>query len=258
MLGFAYQPPQPDVVKFNRLILGIVMILGVLFQNIELLYAYFGINLLTLATTLQFSPTNWLFKGLKYFLKDLKCNISPAYECSYFMNQESERFELFSRLLVSLIAIGFYGDTPLVTWLIGMFMGIFMMISTFFGVCLSSLGYIGFKRFDKSSCDNSIKSAATNTNCILARNGFKPYARCDSCSLSVQKCTGIQFNGFVFAISFLVASFMFLDDPVWIRLNIVLIVGVLFWLGYKVTINTDQLASADVKNRDLNEQLKNY
>ena len=258
MLGFTYQAPEPGVVKFNRLILGIVMILGVLFQSIELFYVYFAINLLTLATTLRFSPANWLFKGLKYFLKDLKCNIPPAYECSYFMNQESERFELFARLLVSLIAIAFYYDTPLVAWLIGTFMGIFMMISTFFGVCLSSLGYIGFKRFDKSSCDNSIKSATTNTNCILARNGFKPYARCDSCSLSVQKCTGIQFNGFVFAIGFLVASFMFLDDPAWIRLNIVVIVGVLFWLGYKVTINTDELASADFKNRDLNTQLQRH
>ncbi len=255
MLGFTYHAPDPGVVKFNRLILGIVMILGVFFQSIELFYVYFAINLLTLVTTLQFSPTSWLFNVLSYFLKDPKWYISPAYERSYFMNQESEWFELFARLLVSLIAISFYQETPLVTWLIGTFMGVFMMISTFFGFCLSALGYIGFKSFHKTSCDID---RATNTKCILSRNGFKPYTRCDYCTLTTPDCAGIQFNGFVFAIGFLVALFMFFHDPLFEKINIVVIVGLLFWLGHKVTINTDQLASADFKNRELNEKLHNY
>ncbi|MDP1783962.1 MAG: EAL domain-containing protein [Sulfuricurvum sp.] len=233
------------------------MILGVFFQRIELFYLYFAINLLTLGTTLNLSPTSWLFRGLSYFLKDHKWHISPAYERSYFMNQESEWFELFSRLLVSLIAIAFYQHTPLVTWLIGTFMGVFMMISTFFGFCLSALGYIGFKSFETSSCPTLSSDKNTNNNCILARNGFKPYARCDYCSLSAQNCTGMQFNGFVFAISFLVALFLFIDDPFWREVNIVAIIGLLFWLGHKVTINTDELASADFENRELNVRLQN-
>lgn len=255
MLGFTYQAPEPGVVKFNRLILGIVMILGVFFQSIELFYTYFAINLITLVTTLKFSPTSWLFNGLSYFLKDPKWYISPAYERSYYMNRESEWFELFSRLLVSLIAIGFYGDTPLVTWLIGTFMGVFMMISTFFGFCLSALGYIGFKSFQKPS---PTIDPTVNAHCILARNGFKPYARCDYCTLTAPNCTGIQFNGFVFAIGFLVALFMFVDDPILVQLNIVIIIGLLFWLGHKVTINTDELASVNFKNKELNKKLKNY
>lgn len=255
MLGFTYQAPEPGVVKFNRLILGIVMILGVFFQSIELFYTYFAINLITLVTTLKFSPTSWFFNVLSYFLKDPKWYISPAYERSYYMNQESEWFELFSRLLVSLIAIGFYGDTPLVTWLIGTFMGVFMMISTFFGFCLSALGYIGFKSFQKPS---ATIDPTVNAHCILARNGFKPYARCDYCTLTAPNCTGIQFNGFVFAIGFLVALFMFVDDPILVQLNIVIIIGLLFWLGHKVTINTDELASLNFKNKELNKKLKNY
>jgi diguanylate cyclase (GGDEF)-like protein len=174
------------------------------------------------------------------------------------MNKESELFELFARILVSSIAISLYSSTPLATWLIGTFMGVFMMISTFFGFCLSALGYIGFKSFQTTSCDRDLSDRTTNTNCILARNGFKPYARCDYCALTAPNCTGIQFNGFVFAIGFLVAMFMFFNDPFFQKMNIVLIVGVLFWLGHKVTINTDQLASADFKNRQLNAKLQNH
>jgi len=68
----------------------------------------------------------------------------------------------------------------------------------------------------------------------------------------------MQFNGFVFAIGFLASLFMFLTDPVWRDVNIVAIVVLLFWLTHKVTINIDQLASADFENQKLNTQLKNY
>jgi diguanylate cyclase (GGDEF)-like protein len=244
------------MVKFNRLVLGWVIILGVFFQNIELFYGYFIVNLLTIITTLYYSPTNFLFKGLNVLSNGTVCNTSPSYARSYFMNRESERFELFARVLVSLLAIAFYEDTPLATWLIGTFMGVFMMISTFFGFCLSALGYIGFKSFEKSTCSTS--TANTNMNCILARNGFKPYARCDYCALTAPNCTGIQFNGFVFSIGFLVSLFIFFHDPLFEKINIVMIVGLLFWLGHKVTINTDELASADFKNSELNTSLKNH
>jgi diguanylate cyclase (GGDEF)-like protein len=258
LFGLIYRSPEPGVVKFNRLILGIIIVLGVFFQSIELYYLYFFINLLTLVTTLRFSPTSWLFKFLSYCIKDAKMSISPAYERSYFMNRESEWFELFARILVSLIAIAFYQSTPLVTWILGTFMGVFMMISTFFGFCLSALGYIGFKSFQKLSSKSDMDTRTTNTNCLLARNGFKPYARCDYCELTAPNCTGMQFNGFVFAIGFLVATFMFIHDPVWEKVNIITIIGLLFWLAHKVTINTDELASADFKNRQLNAQLKTH
>jgi Amt family ammonium transporter len=148
-------------------------------------------------------------------------------------------------------------------------MGIFMMISTFFGFCLSALGYIGLKSFQKksSSMESAVvqperrlsgNRAGTNQNCILARNGFKPYARCDYCALRAPQCAGMQFNGFVFAIGFVVALFMFLDDPFWVNVNIVTAIVLLFWLAHKVTLNTDHLASADFQNRELGERLTHY
>ncbi|MCX6060729.1 MAG: EAL domain-containing protein [Campylobacterales bacterium] len=235
------------------------MIFGVFFQNIELFYFYFTINLITLITTVRFSPTSWLLHLIELMLKRSICTISPAYKRSYFMNRESEWFELFARLLVSSIAIGFFYYYPLTTWLIGIFMGVFMMISTFFGFCLSSLGYIGFRSLQKSSSHSSeLQELTTNKNCILARNGFKPYARCDYCTLTAPQCTGMQFNGFVFAIGFLAALFMFITDSLWRDFNIIAIISLLFWLTHKVTINIDHLARADFENRELNAQLKNY
>lgn len=259
MLWFAYQSPAPGVVKFNRLVLGFIIIFGVFFQNIELFYLYFAINLISLITTVQFSPTSWLLHLLEGVFKRSICTISPAYKRSYFMNRESEGFELFARLLVSFIAIEFFSHYPLVTWLIGTFMGVFMMISTFFGFCLSALGYIGFKSLKKSPLySSSAQELTTNKNCILARNGFKPYTRCDYCSLTAPKCAGMQFNGFVFAIAFLAALFMFITNEFWRDINIIALVALLFWLTHKVTMNTDQLARTDFENRELNARLKNY
>lgn len=267
MVWFNYTIPESSVVKFNRLILGSIMIIGVFTQRIEFIYLYFVVNVLTLLTTIHYSPTSWVYRGAEVILKKPICSIATGYERSYFMNQESEWFELFSRLFVSFIAIYLYDYYPLATWLIGIFMGVFMMISTFFGFCLSALGYIGLKSVQKSTYTQKIASkerrlngnrAGTNQHCILARNGFKPYARCDYCSLRAEQCTGMQFNGFVFAIGFLVSLFMFLETPFWINANIIAIVILLFWLAHKVTINTDQLASADFKNRELNERLKHY
>ncbi len=253
-----YRSPNPNSVKFNRLVFGALMVLSVFLQHIELMYAYFVLNLVTLITTIHYGPTQWLYTFISIFSPRPVCRITQAYERSYFMNQESERFELLSRLLVSMIAIGFYATYPLVTWLIGTFMGVFMMISTFFGFCLSALGYIGWKhvRPEKRRYINPMELKTTNQNCLLARNGFKPYARCDYCLLRAPECAGMQFNGFVFAIGFLVALFLFIDDPFWIDVNIVAIIGLLFWLAHKVTLNTDQLATADFENRQLNTALQ--
>ena len=267
MSFFHYHTPTPREVKFNRLILGLLLIAGVISQRIEFLYCYFVISLISIATLIHYSPTTYLYKVIIFFFEKPFCTISPAYERSYAMHKESELFELGLRLIVVSIAIYVHSLAPLAGWLIAIFMGIFMMISTFFGFCLSALWYIGFKCINKFPKENQIamvdrrlsgNRAGTNMNCLLARNGFKPYARCDYCSLQAPQCGGIQTTGFVFGISFLSSLFLFIHSPIWIVINIVTIVMLLFWLAYKITLNTDQLATADFQNRELNEKLKHY
>lgn len=94
-----------------------------------------------------------------------------------------------------------------------------------------------------------------NKSCALARNGFKPYERCNYCELNVQSCQGMHLNLFTFLIGFSVLMFLFITDPLLIRLNIILVIGLFFALGYEVTVHTDSLARADFMNKNLNDKL---
>ena len=95
----------------------------------------------------------------------------------------------------------------------------------------------------------------TNKNCALARNGFKPYERCNYCELNVKSCQGMHLNLFTFLIGFSVLMFMFITDPLLVKLNIIWVIGLFFALGYKVTVYTDSLARTDFMNQNLNDKL---
>lgn len=97
-----------------------------------------------------------------------------------------------------------------------------------------------------------------NKNCKLARNGFKPYERCNYCQLQVKSCHGMHLNIFSTLIGFSVLMFLFISDPIAIRANIVWIIILFFSLGYKVMVNTDSLARTDFMNRVLNDKLHQH
>ncbi|PHR57080.1 MAG: signaling protein [Arcobacter sp.] len=98
----------------------------------------------------------------------------------------------------------------------------------------------------------------TNKNCALARNGFKPYERCNYCELHVKNCMGMHLNLYTFLVGFAVLMFLFIDDPLLIRINIIFVIAMFFSLGYEVTVNTDSLARADFMNQNLNNQLHKH
>jgi len=115
------------------------------------------------------------------------------------------------------------------------------------------------ERQDRDNTNIFIKQEGKiNKNCALARNGFKPYERCNYCELNVKSCTGMHLNLFTFLIGFSVLMFLFLDDIVLIRMNIIFVIAMFFAFGYEVTINTDSLARADFMNQNLNEQLHKH
>jgi len=97
-----------------------------------------------------------------------------------------------------------------------------------------------------------------NKNCFLARNGFKPYERCNYCELGVKSCTGMHLNFFTLFIGFSLLMFLFIDDPLFMRLNMLWIIGLLFLFGYKITLDTDALARTDYMNKSLNEKLHEH
>lgn len=99
------------------------------------------------------------------------------------------------------------------------------------------------------------QAGKVNKNCVLARNGFKPYERCNYCQLHVKSCMGMHLNLFTFLISFFILMFLFIEDPLIERLNIMFIIALFFALGYEVMVNTDALARADFMNQNLNDKL---
>jgi hypothetical protein len=139
-----YSVPSPLDVKWNRLLNSVVMISAVFSQKIELLYLFLGLNLLTLLVTMHYGPTRWLLRLVeKWVVRWL--DVPQAYARSYAMTAATERFEVFLRIVAVSLAIAVYGCCPLLTWLTAIGMGIFMLISTFFGFCLSALGFIAMR-----------------------------------------------------------------------------------------------------------------
>ena len=94
-----------------------------------------------------------------------------------------------------------------------------------------------------------------NKNCSLARNGFKPYERCNYCELHVKSCSGMHLNIFTLISGISILLFMFLEDPLLIRINVLVLLGLLFAFGYKITVDTDSLARTDFINNKLNKEL---
>lgn len=145
-----YQIPLPLYVKWNRLVNSMLLIGAVFSERIELLYLFAGLNLITFLTTIHYGPVRWLLLPFEKRVPGW-LDVPAAYARSYAMSLATERFEIILRLVAVAVAIAFEGCCPLVTWLMAVGMGIFMLISTFFGFCLSALGFIAV-RFVKENC----------------------------------------------------------------------------------------------------------
>ncbi len=146
-----YHPPKPLFVKWNRLFNSIVVIGAVFSQRAEFLYFFLAINMVTFVATIHYGPTRFLLWPIRKTVGLRFLDVSPAYVRSYRMTASTERFEILLRILAVTAALSFYPCCPTVTWLMASAMGIFMLISAFFGFCLSALGYIAVKSL-KARC----------------------------------------------------------------------------------------------------------
>ena len=146
----AYSVPRPLHVKWNRLFNSLMMISAVFLEQIDLLYLFLGLNLLTLAATIHYGPTRWMLRPFEP-VAERWIGVPPALARSYAMTAETERFEILLRLAAGAGAAALYPCCPLLTWLMVVCMGIFMLISAFFGFCLSALGFIAIC-FVKGQC----------------------------------------------------------------------------------------------------------
>jgi len=145
MIFLKYKQPKAEYVQFQRLVLGLIVLATVFTQEIMFMYLFLGLSILSFITTMNYSPTTLLFKLATIVIRRTPFRTPPQYAHSYVINQLAEVFEDGMRISAGVLTIYIYTLSPLGAWIIASLMGIAMLISSFFGFCLSSLMYIGYK-----------------------------------------------------------------------------------------------------------------
>jgi len=149
MIFLKYKQPKAEYVQFQRLISGVIVLLAVLFENIQFVELFMVLSVVSFITTISYSPTTLLFKFLSYILTEPLFTTAPQYAHSYITYRLAEVFEDLMRIGGGACLLYLYTFSPLAAWMASSLMSIAMLISSFFGFCLSSLMYIGYKRLVK-------------------------------------------------------------------------------------------------------------
>lgn len=248
--------------------MGWLAIASLFLRDIDLVWVFFAITFLGLFSGSVYSIPTLFYKFIHKLFKVDMVHISSHHVRYYQVNSSVDFIDHLLRFAASSSALGlYYSGFETSAWLLMAFLSVFMMLSAYFGFCLSALTYIGLENIREKCKLKSSKLCDTkkdkpdrtyNQNCILAKRCFTPYMRCDSCHIGISKCLGTKFNLLVIIIGLLMSIFLFVDDHTLIQINIVLIMGLLFWLGYRINYSIDALVQSNNKNLILNKQLKNY
>lgn len=145
MIFFNYKQPKAEYVQFQRLVMGFLILFSVLGENILLIYIYLALSSISLMSTVYYSPTTLIFRLLSFIRGKSLFTTPPQYAHSYIVNRLAEFFEDIMRIGAGVAIIYFYSFSPLTAWIMASFIAIAMLISSFFGFCLSALMYIGYK-----------------------------------------------------------------------------------------------------------------
>jgi len=146
MIFFKYKQPKAEYVQFQRLVHGLLILTAVLFQMMDFVYAFVILSIISFVTTIYYSPTTLLFKLIEFVFGQALFTTAPQYAHSYITYRLAEIFEDLMRISGGLVIVYLHTFSPLAAWMMAAFMGIAMMVSSFFGFCFSSLVYIGYKK----------------------------------------------------------------------------------------------------------------
>lgn len=263
MIFFTYKEPLPSSVKFQRIIMGWLAIAALFIQDINIVRAFFVLSAIGLITGTRYSPSTLFLKIVKKLFKISLVNISNHHIRYYQINSSMDFIDHFLRLIASsatLILLYLHQDTA--AWMLMAFLSVFMMLSAYFGFCLSALVYIALLKLGRvqgTLCkQDEPGETKLNQNCTLARHCFTPYKRCDSCHVGITNCLGTKFNILVLVIGLVMSLFLFFENAYFVQANILIVMGLIFWLGYQINYNTDDLAESNNANVALNTKLRAY
>lgn len=137
---------QAENVRFSRLIITLFLASYALFNHIEGVYLVLLVTLSTILFSSRFSLTT----GLLHFLRTLKLtklfHLNPRYQRSFFITRKVEIVEELLRFFTASMVLGlYYFDFHIASILIAFLMATMMLISSFFGFCMSGLFIIAAK-----------------------------------------------------------------------------------------------------------------
>ena len=149
MIFLQYIEPQAEHVQFQRLISGLLVLIFVFTNNLLFIEIFIILNFINLTTRVNYSPTTLLFKLLSMLLRKPLFSTPVQYAHSYKTTPLASIFEDLMRLAGGLCIYFLYVDYYGISVAIAIFMAVAMLISSFFGFCLSSLVYIAYKAMRK-------------------------------------------------------------------------------------------------------------
>lgn len=256
---FKYKTPAPSLVKFQRIIMGWLAIASLFTESVNLVLLFFILTSIGIFTGTENSPVSLLYKIIKKVSSFDLVTITDHHIRYYQINSSVDFIDHLLRVIASASALlFFYSGLEIMGWGLMAFLSIFMMLSAYFGFCLSALSYIFLQRFTKIDDTSFTTNNPVNKNCTLAKNNFTPYKRCDSCHIDITQCLGTKFNIVMIPVGIAIASFLFIENRYLIEFNIIFTMSLLFWLGYQMNYSTDELTQSNNKNMILNRQLKEY
>ncbi len=134
-------------VRFSRFLMTLSMASFALLGYVEGIYFMLLVSLSTLLVGSNHSFSSYILKFLALFGFKKVFKLNPRYDRSFDINREMEVFEEFLRLSVGTICLllFWYGFTVTST-VLGFFMAVMMLISTYFGFCVSGLMYIAYQK----------------------------------------------------------------------------------------------------------------
>ena len=268
-MAIIYKQTTPQHVKFQRIVMGWLAIVSLFFHEIDLIWIFFGITVLSAFVGTEYSLITLFYKLIRKIFKYDLIHISPDHLRYYQINVPMDIIEHILRFIASSTILAlYYNGLEFASWTLLSFLSTFMMLSAYFGFCLSALVFVllgnvckkfhvRFKALYSADCNSHYgeKTEHINQNCILAKRCFAPYKRCDTCNLHISHCLGMKFNVLVLVIGTLMVLFFLLDNVVYIQINILTIMALIFWFGYQVNYGTDELAEINVENIELNKKL---
>lgn len=258
-MQFKYKTPTPTHVKFQRIVMGWLAIASLFSENVDLVLIFFALTSIGILTGTEYSLVSLFYKLVKKLTSLELVKISEHHIRYYQVNASVDFIDHLLRIIASGSAlILFYYNLEVIAWGLIAFLSIFMMLSAYFGFCLSALSYIFLQNVTSVNNSSCNPIASSNKNCTLAKHCFTPYKRCDSCHVDITQCLGTKYNTVILAVGLAMGAFLFIENHYLIQLNIIFIMALLFWLGYQMNYSTDDLAESNNDNIELNKKLKSY